>query len=1000
MTHFGRETVGAAYIRILADMSDFDRSIKDDASVSRGEGGRFVAKAFNRGFKEEMAKEGIGGTSLEDSLKEKRGRIEAIAQRIANEDISGSINKGVGNRVRVGEIISENLKRGLLEGRIEFANLGKAAQDELLPALRQVRAEEEATARAFKDLNTRGIDEQVRRMANVTNETQKIDEGLRRLISTQATARQAAEKLGVTTGDRFKGMAKDGEQNLGNLTRKLRNWGEEADRAGNKFGKAFGEGARNNFVNFIGKIFRGIGELPGILLKAGSSVTGFFGNLSQGFTEAGGGLKGLLSVGGELTGVFAKGGAGIAVFAVVLAGIVLIAGPVVAAISAIAGAVVALTGAIAFGLAGAIGAAAPLLLGLVGILAIATLGISGQIAASKKAQTALDAATKSVDTQRRALAAAKPGSAAYTKASLALTDALKKQHDAQVTVNNDVGTALKPLTALVTTARTVVQQHMFAGLAADAKLLSPVLRSQILPLLAVMADSVGGFFHAFIRGLTSPSFIFVIGVLRDILPKIMDKLGESFVNVFTGLGGVFRALLPFGLRLATIIASITDRFTEWANSVGGQNKIEDFMNRAWSAASKLWTTVTLLWKVISDLFSAGQSTGQGFLDSINSSLATFDRHLNSKEGRDSLAEWFRKAKQFIGDLGPILANIVQLFNTLNTREAQQNLHDFLDITAKTITVINLLMTVGKLVLPVILPIFTAMVVGAAHVGDAWNAMVNAIVIPALRTLTGAWLDFVSGVLQGAATAFGWIPGIGPKLRGLSSDFDTWAKGIKDKLNNLGKPTPAPVVPKIDKAAEDDAWRRVHGFATRVQVPIGPLMVPAAENDTWRRLHGFATRIQVPIGPLVEPSAAALAKWRLDQLGVGRSPLISPQINQAAFSGVWSYLNSFAAGISVAVGGHVAPAAAGMLLTHPRVVLAGEAGAEAIVPLNRPLHMVDPAVRWLSAIAQGKDNKMASGGMVGAGKTLNVGGITVNAASADPNAVVSQFLNRIVAMGYS
>ncbi len=46
-------------------------------------------------------------------------------------------------------------------------------------------------------------------------------------------------------------------------------------------------------------------------------------------------------------------------------------------------------------------------------------------------------------------------------------------------------------------------------------------------------------------------------------------------------------------------------------------------------------------------------------------------------------------------------------------------------------------------------------------------------------------------------------------------------------------------------------------------------------------------------------------------------------------------------------------ASGGILTKPDYRLAGEDGPEAYIPLSRPLHQVDPSVRWLSAIAQGK-----------------------------------------------
>ena len=88
-------------------------------------------------------------------------------------------------------------------------------------------------------------------------------------------------------------------------------------------------------------------------------------------------------------------------------------------------------------------------------------------------------------------------------------------------------------------------------------------------------------------------------------------------------------------------------------------------------------------------------------------------------------------------------------------------------------------------------------------------------------------------------------------------------------------------------------------------------------------------------------------------------------------------------------------AAGGILNGPRRILAGEAGREAIVPMNRALSQVDPSVRWLSAIAQGKTAHMASGGVVGGGKTVNIdpGAIIVQGVQ-NPDRVATLVVNRI------
>jgi phage-related protein len=89
-------------------------------------------------------------------------------------------------------------------------------------------------------------------------------------------------------------------------------------------------------------------------------------------------------------------------------------------------------------------------------------------------------------------------------------------------------------------------------------------------------------------------------------------------------------------------------------------------------------------------------------------------------------------------------------------------------------------------------------------------------------------------------------------------------------------------------------------------------------------------------------------------------------------------------------------ASGGLVFGPQRRLIGEAGPEAVVPLNRPLSQVDPAVRGLSAIAQGKGS-MASGGVVGTGRVVNVepGAIVIQTV-ADPMQIANMTLDRLVA----
>jgi phage-related protein len=90
---------------------------------------------------------------------------------------------------------------------------------------------------------------------------------------------------------------------------------------------------------------------------------------------------------------------------------------------------------------------------------------------------------------------------------------------------------------------------------------------------------------------------------------------------------------------------------------------------------------------------------------------------------------------------------------------------------------------------------------------------------------------------------------------------------------------------------------------------------------------------------------------------------------------------------------------GTVAYGPQVVGIGEAGPEAVVPLNRPLSMVDPSVRWLSAIAQGKTPMMASGGVVSGGITITEGAIQVVVPGTDPHQAASAMMDRFVALAH-
>lgn len=78
------------------------------------------------------------------------------------------------------------------------------------------------------------------------------------------------------------------------------------------------------------------------------------------------------------------------------------------------------------------------------------------------------------------------------------------------------------------------------------------------------------------------------------------------------------------------------------------------------------------------------------------------------------------------------------------------------------------------------------------------------------------------------------------------------------------------------------------------------------------------------------------------------------------------------------------------------VVAGEAGREAVVPLDRPLSQIDPSVRALAAFAQGMSSLKSGGILGGGGTTIEAGAIVVQAPYSDGRLVAESVFDHLAA----
>ncbi len=98
---------------------------------------------------------------------------------------------------------------------------------------------------------------------------------------------------------------------------------------------------------------------------------------------------------------------------------------------------------------------------------------------------------------------------------------------------------------------------------------------------------------------------------------------------------------------------------------------------------------------------------------------------------------------------------------------------------------------GRFIADVVIPIMAGSLVGTIKIlagvieGLVWAF---AHVVDALRFLVDMWLGTMQTMLHAATTAFGWIPGLGPKLKEASAKFDEFADGVRATLDKLNGKT--------------------------------------------------------------------------------------------------------------------------------------------------------------------------------------------------------------------
>lgn len=509
-----------------------------------------------------------------------------------------------------------------------------------------------------------------------------------------------------------------------------------------------------------------------------------------------------------------------------------------------------------------------------------------------------------------------------------------------------------------------IANNMFENMASSIEQVTnnllPALEGNINAFASRVGDNIGRIFEA----LSSPSGIENFQALLDGFGPILDHLTTAAIGFGDAFADILILSLPTAEAFAGAIADVAEQFSEWTSSEEGRERIKEFFATAERIMPKVVDLVVEFSKALSGLVTPTTIAGfEQFLDSMIQFMPILGQIVEVIANLNVfgiIAAALQAVGAVLEPLLPVLAEFATLIGQALV-EGLQTLMPYLgELGAALVPVIQF---VGELVVAALPPLIDIIVAVIENLA-AWIDMIVAVV------------DALIGGEEGAKEFGKIVSDVFNTIAGVITFTTTIITGILKAVAALLKGDTAGAMKFLEDAVRkafaaigidfDDLIKWVAQLWTDVDRFFGQIV---------REIQNFGRDVANVFGGVINWIRDAV-NWFGNLFGAANSA-----------SGAASRARTSAGGARAF--------ASGGLLNGPTRILAGEAGPEAIVPLRRPLSMVDPSVRWLSALAQGKTPSFANGGVVGGGKTINIEPGAITVVAPEPRRAAVEVVNRIV-----
>lgn len=452
------------------------------------------------------------------------------------------------------------------------------------------------------------------------------------------------------------------------------------------------------------------------------------------------------------------------------------------------------------------------------------------------------------------------------------------------------------------------------------------------PAILGVATSVNKLGKEIANSLDSPEFQRFQKSVNEELPEDALKLGRILSDTFGGFGGSMVAVQPAVDQFLARLGGAAQEFNNFANSPKGQKSMSDFFLQAETALGSVGRLIKSTGALFANMFKgAAGDEGIALIDSFTGKLEDLNEFI--KNNPEKVKKFFEGASEVARDVGDAIVVVTTEIGNLNTAANRD--------TAKLF--------------------FEAFVAGVKVA--VFPLRLFASMLERTTELLGAVLEG-QGKLSGNTA----LQDFGRDLRNFGDDVKLTSVDVKFLTNDLANlklkggfklnADSSTITVATDRAKklliESGILARYPEI--KIKVDPGPVITTRKELQAalaqMDKLDGASAHVSV---------SATLDQGFRDLMRAASFGLVN--LPKGTLSGDVDARGGIMQGGRQLIGGEPMKFATGGIVSAPTFfgnVLAGEAGPEAIVPLRRRLSQVDPSVRELSAIAQGK----------GGGDTIN------------------------------